>query len=124
MSAGDRIHFGFPYRVGADGATARSGGEEHIRDLIEMVLFTRRGERSNRPDFGAGVAELIFAENAPEMAAAAQHMVQAALQQWLAGVIEVRGVDTFSADNLLSVTVRYSALDEGVERSVNVTRPV
>jgi phage baseplate assembly protein W len=124
MTDGARIHFAFPYRVGADGATARAGYEEHIRDLIEMVLFTRRGERVNRPDFGAGVAELVFAENAPEMAAAAQHMVQAALQQWLAGVIEIRGVDTFSQDSLLSVTVRYTALDEAAERSVNVTRAV
>ena len=119
-----RTHFAFPYRVGADGATARAGYEEHIGDLIELVLFTRRGERVNRPDFGAGVAELVFAENAPEMAAAAQHMVQAALQQWLSGVIEIRGVETSSQDSLLSVTVRYAALDEAVERSVNVTRPV
>jgi phage baseplate assembly protein W len=124
MSDGERTHFGFPYRVGADGSTARAGHDEHIRDLIETILFTRRGERVNRPDFGAGVAELIFAENAPEMAAAAQHMVQAALQQWLAGVIEIRGVDTFSQDSLLSITVRFAALDDGVERSVNVTRAV
>ncbi|HEX8620582.1 MAG TPA: GPW/gp25 family protein [Allosphingosinicella sp.] len=124
MSNGPRSHFAFPYRIGADGATARSGHDEHIRDLIEAVLFTRRGERVNRPDFGAGIAELVFAENAPEMAAAAQHMVQAALQQWLSGLIEIRGVDTWSEDSLLSVTVRYSALDDGVERSVNLTRPV
>jgi uncharacterized protein len=123
MSA-DRPHFAFPYRIGADGSTARSDSDDHIRDMIETILFTRRGERVNRPDFGAGVAELIFAENAPEMAAAAQHLVQAALQQWLAGVVEIRGVDTFSQDSLLSVTVRYTAAGEGVERSVNLTRPV
>ncbi|HEX8261866.1 MAG TPA: GPW/gp25 family protein [Allosphingosinicella sp.] len=124
MTARGPVHFAFPYRVAADGATARADSEEHVRDLIEAILFTRRGERVNRPDFGAGVAELIFAENAPEMAAAAQHMVQSALQQWLSGVIEIRGVDTFSRDSLLSITVRYRALDEGVERSVNVTRAV
>lgn len=123
MTAGSPTHFAFPYRVGADGATAGADSDTHVRDLIEAVLFTRRGERVNRPDFGAGVNELIFAENAPEMAAAAQHLVQAALQQWLTGVIEIRGVDTFSQESLLSVTVRYSALDEGVERSVTVTGP-
>lgn len=122
MSESGRTHFAFPYRIGADGFTARADADEHIRDMIEQILFTRRGERVNRPDFGAGVADLLFSENAPEMAAAAQHMVQAALQQWLSGVVEVRGVDTASRDSLLSITVRYRPLDEAGERSINLTR--
>lgn len=116
------IDFSFPYRVGADGVTALAGRDEHIRDMIEQILFTRKGERINRPDFGAGVADLLFSENAPEIAAAVQHMVQSALQHWLAGVIEVRGVDARSEDSLLAVTVWYRALDEAVDRSMTVTR--
>lgn len=116
--------FGYPYRIGPDGQTAGAGYEQHIREMIEQVLFTRRGERVNRPDFGAGVTELIFVENAPEMAAAAQHMVMGTLQQWLSGVIEVRGVETLVADNVLEITVRYRALDEERERTVTVERPL
>jgi phage baseplate assembly protein W len=112
--------FGFPYRIDANGMTAGADQEGHIRELIEQVLFTRRGERVNRPDFGAGVNELIFAENAPEMASAAQHMVMAALQQWLSGTIEVRGVDTSAAESLLSITVRYRPLTEAREQTVTV----
>ena len=114
--------FSFPYRIGSDGVTALVGRDELVRDMIEQVLFTRKGERVNRPDFGAGVADLLFSENAPEMAAAVQHMVQSALQLWLAGVIERRGVDARSEDSLLSVTVWYRMLDETTDRSVTLTR--
>lgn len=114
--------FSFPYRVGSDGITALADHDEHVRDMIEQILFTRKGERVNRPDFGAGVADLLFSENAPEMAAAVQHMVQSALQLWLAGVIEVRGVDARSEESTLSVTVWYRTLDEQADRSVTVTR--
>ena len=113
-------HFGFPYRIDANGTTATAGHEAHIREMIEQLLFTRRGERVNRPDFGAGVNELVFSENAPELAAAAQHMVMAALQQWLSQAIEVRGVETESRDSRLSITVRYRPLDEAREQAVTV----
>jgi phage baseplate assembly protein W len=116
------VDFSFPYRIGSDGVTAAAGREDHIRDLIEQVLFTRKGERVNRPDFGASVGDLLFNENAPEMAAAVQHMVQSALQNWLAGVIEIRGVDARSEASMLSVTVWYRILDETTERSVTLTR--
>jgi phage baseplate assembly protein W len=115
-------HFGFPYRIGANGMTAGAAHEAHIKEMIEHLLFTRRGERVNRPDFGAGVNELVFSENAPELAAAAQHMVMAALQQWLSAAIEVRGVETKAVDSLLSITVRYRPLDEARERLVTVER--
>ncbi len=35
-------------------------------------------------------------------------LVQGALQQWLAGVIVVRGVDVEASDATLAVTVSYS----------------
>jgi phage baseplate assembly protein W len=47
-------HFAFPYRAAADGRTADTTAEEHIRQLITLVLFTNQGERVNRPDFGSG----------------------------------------------------------------------
>ena len=116
--------FGFPYRIGRDGMTAGADEEAHVREMIEQVLFTRRGERVNRPDFGAGVSELLFSENAPEMAAAAQHMILSSLQQWLSGAIEVRGVDARAEGSLLAITVRYRMLEESRERKVTVERPL
>ncbi len=115
-------HFGFPYRIGPDGRTAGASTDEHIRDLIEMILFTGQGERPNRPDFGAGVRQLVFAENAPELATAMQHLVTSALQRWMAELIEVRAVDVAARDATLAVTVRFRALESDEERAVRIVR--
>ena len=106
----------FPYRISPAGTTAVSDRDGQIRDMVEQVLFTRRGERVNRADFGAGLHELIFSENTPEIAAAVQHMVQASLQQWLAREIEVRAVRAEAIESLLRVTVVYRNLGDSEDR--------
>lgn len=116
-------NFGFPYRIAPGGITAGAEREDHVRELIAQLLFTRRGERVNRPEFGGGVSELIFSENAPEVAAAAQHMVMAALQQFLSDQIEIRGVETQAQDSRLAIAVRYRLLDEAQEQTVVVEQP-
>jgi uncharacterized protein len=116
--------FAFPYRLAATGTTATVDRERQIRDMIEQVLFTRRGERMNRPDFGAGLHEMVFSENAPEIAAAVQHMVQASLQQLLAEVIDVRGVRAEAVDSTLRVTVAYSLRGDGQDRRAVVEAPI
>ena len=52
-----------PFHVGDDGRTASTSLEDHIRDLIEQVLFTSPGERVNRPTFGSGLLKTVFAPN-------------------------------------------------------------
>ena len=54
------------------------------------MLFTAPGERVNRPDFGSGLMQLVFAPNSDELAAATQFLVQGALQQWLGDLIRGR----------------------------------
>ena len=115
-------HFAIPYRIAADGRTADAGLDDHFLNLICMVLFTNQGERVNRPDFGSGVKQLVFAENAPELATALRHIVQASLQRWLADVIEVRGVEVSAKDSDLSVLVRFRPLDSDEERAVQLIR--
>ncbi len=75
--------------------------------MIEQFLFTNHGERVNRPDFGSGLLQLIFAPNSPELAAALQLTIQAGLQRWLGDVIEVQGLDVKSDDAKLSVELKY-----------------
>jgi phage baseplate assembly protein W len=100
--------FGFPYRIGADGTTATATREAQIRHMVENVLMTARGERRNRPDFGAGIRDMLFTENSPEIAAAAQALVEGALHQWLAGVIELRAVRAEARGSLLEIHVSYA----------------
>lgn len=97
----------FPFRFDGRGRTATTTDEDHIRDLIEQVLFTAPGERVNRPTFGSGLMQLVFAPNSDELAAATQFLVQGALQQWLGDVIQVESVQVESQDATLRVTVQY-----------------
>ena len=97
----------YPFHVDGRGRTAATDHDEHIRDLIEQVLFTSPGERVNRPDFGSGLMQFVFAPNSDELAAATQFMVQGALQQWLSDLIQVEAVQVHSEDSTLQVTVQY-----------------
>lgn len=117
-------HFAFPYAIAPDGSTQDASEERHVVHLIEQILFTRRGDRRNRPEFGAGVHEMVFSENAPEIAAAARNMVQASLQQWLSPQIEIRSVNAEARANVLMITVQYRRTDEDVLRNVSLERPL
>ena len=97
----------YPFHIDGRGRTATTDADDHIRDLIEQVLFTSPGERVNRPTFGTGLMQLVFAPNSEELATATQFIVQGALQQWLSELIQVQGVRIESDDAALHVTVEY-----------------
>lgn len=97
----------YPLRFNDRGHTSDTSENDHIRDLIEQVLFTTPGERVNRPTFGSGLLQLVFAPNSDTLAAATQVTVQSALQQWLGDLILVEAVEVTTEDATLQVTVRY-----------------
>jgi hypothetical protein len=104
------MNVGYPYRIDTSGRSASAGGDEHIRGMIEQVLFTSPGERVNRPDFGTNLRQLIFAGENDEMLTASQFLIQAALQQWLGDLIDVEGVEITSEDSTVAVFVQYRIL--------------
>lgn len=99
--------YNYPYKIDGQGHTASSTEEEHIKQLIEQVLFTAPGERVNRPTFGSGINQLVFAPNSNELATATQFMVHGALQQWLGDVIHVESISIENKDSTLHVLVQY-----------------
>ena len=101
------MNLDFPFRFDSRGRTAGTDDDDHIRDLIEQVLFTSPGERVNRPTFGSGLMQLVFAPNSEPLAAATQFVVEAALQQWLGDLVQVSRVEVVSEDSTLEVTVQY-----------------
>lgn len=100
-------HIDYPLHFDGRGRTAETDEASHVRDLIEQLLFTSPGERVNRPDFGSGLLQLVFAPASPELAATTQFLVQGALQQWLADRIQVEDVGVAVDDSTLRVTVIY-----------------
>ena len=97
----------FPLHFDARGRTAKTDDDDHLRDMIEQLLFTNPGERVNRPDFGSGLLDLVFAPNSEELAAALQFSMQAAIQQWLGDVIEIESLDVKSEEATLRVELQY-----------------
>lgn len=102
------MNIDYPFHFDERGRTASTDDNDHIRDLIEQLIFTNAGERVNRPDFGSGILQLVHAPNSPELAAALQFAVQAALDRWLGDLIEVRRLDVTSEDSKLSVELDYA----------------
>lgn len=101
------INLDFPLHFDNRGRTANIGNDEHIRDMIEQFLFTNHGERVNRPDFGSGLLQMIFAPNSTDLAATLQFTIQAGLQRWLGDVLEVQALEVSSDDASLRVFIQY-----------------
>src|SRR5712691_11111321 len=100
----------FPYGFDRTGRTASADAGSHISDLIEQVLLTTPGDRVNRPTFGTGTAQLVFAPNSDTLAMAQQKLIQAGLQQWLSDLIQVQSVTVENDDATLRITVVYTII--------------
>ncbi len=108
------INIDFPFHFDRNYHTASTSDEnQHIRDLIEQLLFTTPGERVNRPDFGSGVLSLIFAPNSPELATAMQITIQASIEQWLGDLIDLQTLEVTNVDSSLYIVVEYLVQSSG-----------
>jgi phage baseplate assembly protein W len=117
------LQIDYPYHVAGDGRTATTTTEdEHIRDLIEEVLFTMPGERVNRPTFGSDLSRMVFAPNSAAAVPALQLAIQGSLLQWLGELIIVDAVEVVSVDSTLTVTVRYLVRRNQQRQIVELTR--
>ena len=97
----------YPYQIDNNGRTGNAGRDDHIRHLIEQVLFTAPGERVNRPDFGVNIRQFVFAGGNDETTAATQFLVQGELERWLGEIIAVEAVRVSSDDDKLNIDIRY-----------------
>ena len=101
------MNIDYPTHFDGQGRTATTDDHDHVRDMIEQLLFTNPGERVNRPEFGTGLQQMVFAPNNAEVAAALEFTVQAALGRWLGDVIDVRTLQVTSEEGTLRVELQY-----------------
>jgi phage baseplate assembly protein W len=111
------MNIDYPFRF-SHGATATADYNDHVRDMIEQLLFTQPGERVNRPDFGSGLMQMVFAPNSPELAATLQFTLQAALIQWLGDVIDVQSLEVTAQDATLQVRLSYAVRGEAPQTAI------
>ncbi|HKS25017.1 MAG TPA: GPW/gp25 family protein [Thermoanaerobaculia bacterium] len=114
------IHF--PFAFDNRGRTAECGDAEHVREMLEQLLFTNPGERVNRPDFGSGLMQLVFAPNSVELAATLQFTMRAAIQQWLGDVLDLLALEVTPEDAVLRILIRYALRSTGEVRDETFER--
>jgi phage baseplate assembly protein W len=118
-------HVRHPLAVTSRGRSATADDEGYLRGLVEAVLFTRAGERVNRPDFGSGIEQLVFAPADGEVADATRALVHGALQRHLGELLRVEQVEVESVEAELRVSIVYQPLERGApvaqRRTLTVT---
>jgi phage baseplate assembly protein W len=99
----------FPISLDSGGRVVMNSLDEHVRQSILLILRTAKGERVMRPDFGAGLQEVVFSPIDASTAALVQHEVKDALVKFEPR-IDVLNVDV-SADRqqegVLLINVEY-----------------
>lgn len=103
----------FPLTIDERGRTALTDADEHVRDMIRQVVFTNPGERVNRPEFGSGLKQLVFAPASDALAATTEQLVHGSLLRWLDTAIQVERVSVRTEEERLEVTVVYRRRDTG-----------
>ena len=116
------MNIDFPLHFDSSGHTATCDDAAHVRDMLEQLLFTNAGERVNRPEFGSGLLQLVFASNSPELAAALQFTTRAAIQQWLGDVLDLQSLEVTSEESTLTIDIRYALRRTGEVHDVTFTR--
>lgn len=98
-----------PARLDPLGEAAQAAGPEKVRQSVLLILGTRRGERVMRPDFGAGLEDMVFEPVTAATAALVRLRVEQGLAAWEPR-IDVRGVEVSVADRAagrLDVRIDY-----------------
>lgn len=112
----------FPFDYDRLGLTGTCSENDHVRQLIVQLLFTAPGERVNRPTFGSGVMQLVFAPNSDQLAATLHASTQAALQQWLGDLIEIHDLEIYTDDSKLHIQLDYAIIKTDERRSDTFVR--
>ena len=118
------MNIDFPFHLNVRGSTASTDDNDHIRDMIEQLLFTNIGERVNRPDFGSRLREMVFAPNSFELGAALQATIQAGLQRWLGDIINVVNREVITEEATLRLIIQYVVRRTNEQQTTTFNRTV
>ncbi|MGM0879725.1 MAG: GPW/gp25 family protein [Bacillota bacterium] len=109
---------GWPFPVVVDkasGTLSMTSYEQDIAEAIRIILFTAKGERVMRPDFGCGIHAFVFEETNTSTLGLMESAVRDALVKWEPR-IEVEAV-TAQSDRSeagrLTITLRYRIRSTG-----------
>lgn len=88
---GDFLGTGWKFPPKPDDTTGRVETvreEEDIKEAIRILLFTRKGERMMRPEFGCGIQQFVFREMDYGTIREMEREIVSAITSWEPRVIE------------------------------------
>lgn len=100
----------FPFSVSEKG-TATVSIVRHIRDQIELLLFTAPKERVLRPEYGAGISSIVFEPLNGQLVQLIENRIQVAVLDLLEGKAGPETIEvsvTKSSEETLEITVAYT----------------
>ncbi|MFB6608714.1 GPW/gp25 family protein [Agromyces sp. NPDC056379] len=103
----------FPFRPTALGGSdaVDYGSDAHVRQLLELLVFTVPGERPMRGDLGSPVRQLVFGSAGGTQAIAVEAALQATVQQWLGHLLTLVDLTVTPTDDAaLEVVITYETL--------------
>jgi len=116
------MQIAYPLEIERTGEVATAETDAHIEQMIEQVLFTKPGERVNRPDFGCGIYGMVFEPMSGEMIAVTQALVRGNLLKWLGDRIHLEQLEVEAQDSKLVVSITYVILRTGQRRTASFVR--
>jgi uncharacterized protein len=110
--ANEFLGVGWSFPVAFDDTTHRlelAVHDDSIRQAIQIILETARGERVMRPDFGCGLHERVFAINDSSTRGAVAEDVREALLKWepRIEVLDVTVTAAGAEDEVLDISINY-----------------
>lgn len=117
-------YLGFPYQIDGSGQTATTDLPTYVQNLILLVFETNPGERVNRPDFGAGMRQLVFGGMDAALASAAETLVRSKLIQFLGDAISINTLTVTMGNETVTVDLTYFVTHTQTTAGTSITVPL
>lgn len=120
-------YLAFPFRMSRDGA-ALSGRQAHIREQITQMLYTQPNERIFLPEWGIGLAQLLFAPMTDAMWRRVEVSLASGLARELAGEVLTDSIQVSVGPrdgdpSTLRIVIRYAlaAINQAEQVEFDIT---
>jgi uncharacterized protein len=99
----------FPFGINAlgQGAGVPYSSDAHVRQMLELLVFTMPDERIMRPDLGSPVRQMVHAGSGGPVAIALEAALQSAIQQWLGSVLTLLDLRVTADEAVLDIAITY-----------------
>ncbi|AKJ15760.1 hypothetical protein ABB07_38695 [Streptomyces incarnatus] len=99
------------------------GSDEHVRQMLELLVLTLPGERVMRPELGSPARQLVFGPQDGPATVALGAALQSAIQQWLGDVLTLLDVAVeVTGSGVLEIVVTYEVRSTGTTDELRVRK--